>query len=299
MEESPPEGSGGSGRFAPYAWMLCGCFSFAWMSEFAHQLGGHDIDWRIVALARSSLAFFFAFSLARACGAKLVFWNPGILWIRSTAGSLSLLCTFFALTKLRTSEVLTLTNTFPIWVAVLSWPLLRVKPGWPVWLAAGCGVLGIFLMQKPHFATLPGGQYAVVLGLLAAFLSAVAMLGLHRIKGVDAWAIVAHFSGVATAFVVLTWFVGSPPDVEKVATPAVLGLLLGIGVTATVGQLCLTRAFTGGQPARVSVVGLSQIVMAMGLDLMFGGQPFDASTLAGIGLVVAPTAWVMAGKTEE
>src|SRR5262249_57351931 len=84
-------------------------------------------------------------------GARLVFWKPGILWLRSCAGSLSLLCTFFALTRLSPSEVLTLTNTFPIWVAILSWPLLQTRPAPSVWLAAGCGVVGIALINRPEF----------------------------------------------------------------------------------------------------------------------------------------------------
>src|SRR5262249_6953310 len=283
------DNSGGCSRFAPYAWMLCGCFSFAWMSEFAHQLGKLDCDWRIVALARSSLAFFFATTLAVACGARLVFWKPGILWLRSCAGSLSLLCTFFALTRLRTSEVLPLTNTFPIWAALLSWPLLRVRPGLPVWAAAGCGVLGILLIQRPSFEGVPGAGVAVPLALGAAMLSAVAMLGLHRLKELHPWAIVVHFSGVATLFVLGACLFGPRPPVEQALDGEHLRLLLGIGATATVGQLCLTRAFTMGQPARVSVVGLTQIVFALGLEVGFGGSPFDDATrLAGIGLVVAP-----------
>src|SRR5262249_26091540 len=108
--------------------MVCGCFCFAWMGEFAGQLGRLHCDWRIVALARSTLACLFAVLLARLVGARLVLWQPRVLWLRSIAGSVSLLCTFFALTRVRPCEVLTLTNTFPIWVAVLSWPLLQVRP---------------------------------------------------------------------------------------------------------------------------------------------------------------------------
>lgn len=290
---------GGCSSIAPYVWMLTGCFSFAWMSEFAHQLGKIECDWRIVALARSSLAFTFAITLARLCGAKLVLWKPSLLWMRSVAGSISLLCTFFALSCLRTSEVLTLTNTFPIWVALLSWPLLRIKPSLAVWVAAGCGVLGVFVMQKPHFEAAPGASLAMPLALLAAFMSAFAMLGLHALKDVHPWAIVAHFSAIATLVVLGTWFVGPAPRVEAILEPTHLLLLGGVGVSATVGQLCLTHAFTTGQPARVSIVGLTQIVMAMGLDVLFGGPGFEPTTLAGIGLVLAPTAWMMAGKASE
>ena len=293
MDDSPPPGP----RLAPYAWMLCGCFVFAWMSEFAHLLTP-TCDWRIVALARSTLAFAFSLSFALACGAKFVVWRPGILWVRSIAGSLSLLCTFYALSKLHTAEVLTLTNTFPIWVAILSWPLLRVRPHLSVWLAAACGVGGIFLIQQPHYEATPATQIAVPLALAAAFSSSVAMLGLHRLKEFHPWAIVAHFSGVATLFVVGMCLVGPPIPFEQLGDSRNLLLLAGVGVSATCGQFCLTMAFTGGQPARVSIVGLTQIVFAMGLDLLFTSATFDKLTIAGIALVVAPTAWVMAGKAE-
>src|SRR5581483_7216375 len=113
--------------FAPYAWMLLGCFFTAWMGQFAHLLKD-ACDWRLVALVRAILAFGFALGLARLSGAELVLWRPRALWLRGCASSTSLLCTFFALTQLPTSEVLTLTNTFPIWVAFLSWPLLRQRP---------------------------------------------------------------------------------------------------------------------------------------------------------------------------
>jgi drug/metabolite transporter (DMT)-like permease len=278
--------------------MLCGCFTFAWMSEFASQLG-RSCDWRIVALARSFLAFTFALALARAFGARLVFRRPGILWLRSVCGSLSLLCTFFALSCMRTAEVLTLTSTFPIWVALLSWPILGARPSPAVWIAALCGCAGIALMQHPRFEGAFGARYALPLSLAAAFTSAVAMLGLNRLKGLDPWAIVVHFSGVATVFVLGAWLVGPRPDLTPLLGVKPLLLLLGVGATATLGQLCLTRAFTSGQPARVSVVNLTQIVFAMALDLGFGGSPFDGATLAGIGLVLVPTAWVMAGRVEE
>jgi drug/metabolite transporter (DMT)-like permease len=278
--------------------MLVGCFSFAWMSKCAHLLG-QTCDWRIVALARSSLAFAFAFTLARLSGANLVFWRPRVLWLRSCAGSLSLLCTFFALTRLPTSEVLTLTNTFPIWVAVLSWPLLRERPSSAVWLAACCGVLGVVLMQQPHGSGKDGAALAVSLALTAAFSSAVAMLGLHRLKGLHPWGIVVHFSGVATVVVLAACFASGAPPVAQAWEGNNLWLLLGVGATATLGQLCLTRAFTAGEPARVSVVGLAQVVFAVGLDLLFDPASLGAATLAGIALVMAPTAWMMIGRATE
>src|SRR5258707_193050 len=85
-------------------------------------------------------------SPARDTGARLVFW-PWRLWVRSVAGSCSMVCTFFAFAKLPAADVLTLTNTFPIWVAVLSWPLYGRPPGGKMLLAIGVGVLGVVLVE--------------------------------------------------------------------------------------------------------------------------------------------------------
>jgi drug/metabolite transporter (DMT)-like permease len=49
----------------------------------------------------------------------------------------------------------------------------------------------------------------------------------------------------------------------------------------------------------VSVVGLLQIVFALGLDLLIDGSNLHPIALAGIALVLAPTAWMMLGRTEK
>ncbi|MBY0228093.1 MAG: EamA family transporter, partial [Gemmataceae bacterium] len=171
-------GAAGDAGVAPYLWMIAGCFVFAWMGQFAHLLAGR-CDWRLVAMARASLACLFASCVVLATGRRLVVAGSPVLWMRSLAGSLSLLCTFFALANLRPGAVLALTNTFPIWVALLSWPLLGQVPGLGVWAAAACGVAGAFLIGSPQEGEGIVSRLAVALALVASFSSAVAMLGLN------------------------------------------------------------------------------------------------------------------------
>jgi drug/metabolite transporter (DMT)-like permease len=278
--------------------MIAGCFFTAWMGQLAHLLRD-ECDWRIVALVRGALAFVFAVALARLSGAKLVVWRPKALWLRGFASSASLLCTFYALSRLPTSEVLTLTNTFPIWVALLSWPLFRMPPSLSVWVAAVCGVVGVALIESPHFETDSRATLALGLALTAALTNAVAMLGLNRIKGVHPWAIVAHYSGVATVVILVSWTIGPRPDLAAAYTPRALFLLLGVGVAATLGQVCITRAFQAGNPGRVAVVGLSQVLFALGLDLLFDPHGIAGSMLVGIAFVLVPLAWMMSGRTTK
>jgi drug/metabolite transporter (DMT)-like permease len=280
----------------PYLLMLLGSMAFAIMSTLAHALGS-SCDWQIIALARSSLAFLFAGILALSAGAQLVLWRPRTLWMRSVAGSLSLIGTFFALTRLPVSDVLTLTNTFPIWVALLSWPLLGEPPPGRVWFAVASGVAGVVLIQQPHFAE---GNFASLVALGSSVSTAFAMIGLHRLHQIDVRAIVVHFSGVSCLFCIASLFL-----FERTATPGVilderlLLMLLGVGLSATVGQLFLTKAFASGPPAKVSVVGLTQIVFAMALEMILWRRSFTPATLVGILLVLAPTVWLMLHRPVE
>src|SRR5262249_17973617 len=156
---------------------------------------------------------------------------------------------------------LTLTNMFPIWVALLSWPLLGEAPPGYVWLSVASGVAGVGLIQQPHLAQ---GNFAVLLAFRASLFTPLAMLRLHPLRGVEPRAIVVHFSAVALCFCAASWFVFDRPARPAGAPWGKVALLLaGVGLTATVGQLLLTRAFAAGSPARVSVVGLTQVAFAL------------------------------------
>jgi drug/metabolite transporter (DMT)-like permease len=271
--------------------MACGSLAFAVMGTLAHLLRS-DCDWRVIALARSGVALAGAAVLARAAGARLVFWRPRILWLRSIAGSFSLIGTFYALTRLPVSDVLTLTQLFPVWVALLSWPMLGERPGCGVWLAVASGLAGAALIQQPHFAE---RNFASLVALGSSVSTAVAMLGLHQLHGIDHRAVVVHFSGVAVLFGG-AMFLLLGPGPAPVALPRGHGLamLLAVGAAATVGQLFLTRAFAAGPPARVSVVGLTQVAFALAIDVCLLGEGLDWRKLLGVGLVLAPAAWLMA-----
>jgi drug/metabolite transporter (DMT)-like permease len=278
---------------SPYVYMLCGSVAFAVMSSLTHGLST-ECDWQIVALTRSCLAFLFAATLTYAAGARFVVFSPPILWLRSIAGSVSLVCTFYALSRLPPSEVLTLTNVFPLWVALLCWPLYGRRPTVELIVALACGLVGIVLIQRPHFVS---GNFGAVTALLASMATAVAMLGLNRLNNLDSRAIVTHFSAVSALACIACFFVFETHSGLHIPSGRALVMLLGVGVSATTGQICLTKAFGSGPPTRVALVGLTQIPLAMLLDVVVWGHEFDGITLLGTALVLGPTARVMANRT--
>lgn len=275
----------------PYIWMLLGAASFAVMSILTASLK-NEVDWQFIAIARAGLAMTFAALMAKAAGKRLVFFRPGKLWMRSIAGSVSLVGGFYAMTHYPVSEVLTLTNMFPLWVAVLSLPLLGEWPSTDVWPAVLIGIVGIILMQQPQIDVqqFSAGKWAVAAAIVSSFTSAIAMIGLHQVKEIDPRAVVAHFSGVAFICCIVSLF-AFPTHHEWTLSLRTIATLLAIGVCATVGQIFLTLAFAHGPPARVSVVGLSQVGFVMLMEMIFMGRSFSPATLLGIALVVTPTAW--------
>jgi drug/metabolite transporter (DMT)-like permease len=278
----------------PYVWMLCGSFSFALMAELAHALTG-ECDWQTVAVFRAALVTAFATVMALLGGARLVFW-PWRLWVRSVAGSGSMLCTFYAFGKLPAADVVTLTNTFPIWIALLSWPLYGHLPGHRMIVAMLIGVLGVALVEQPH---LEAGNLGVFTALIAAALTAVAMLGLHSLGHLDPRAIVVHFSSVATVFCLAAFLIGPRQhEMAKAFEGIMLLKLLAMGLAALIGQMFLTLAFSAGAPAKVSVIGLTQIVFALTFDVCMLGRAVNAFTIVGTALVIAPTAWVLVQSRE-
>jgi len=280
--------------------MLLGSLSFAAMAALARRLQG-TLDWQLIAATRAALACVFALLLAGVAGASLVFWRPGILWARSVAGSISMICSFYAFHHFNLSEVMALVNTFPIWVAVLSWPLLGEPPSLSTCVSVALGMAGISLvalgMRDGATAGPPdplASELGVAIPLVGAMATAVAMLGLNRLAHLDPRAVVAHFSAVAAAFCTAAFFLfDRNPAVSNQLSGGIVFQLLAVGLTATLGQLCLTKAFTTGTPAKVSVVGLTQIVFGMGFDVLLGRTSFAWPTVLGIILVTAPTAWLL------
>jgi drug/metabolite transporter (DMT)-like permease len=282
----------------PYVWMLCGSFSFSVMAVLTESLTHRptpDVrppcDWQTVVLFRAALVTLFAALLARQAGVKLVWLRPARLWLRSVAGSGSMVCTFYAFGHLPSEAVVTLSNTFPIWVAILSWPLYGHAPGAKTALAILVGVAGVVLTQQPHIES---GNLTVFVALAAALFTAVAMLGLNRLRDIDPRAVVVHFSAVATLFCAAAFLLTPRAEpLAGLAAPAVLLKLLGIGLSATIGQVFLTLAFGRGAPARVSVVGLTQIVFVLALCVLVFDRTVNATALVGTALVIAPTAWLL------
>lgn len=279
----------------PYLWILISGFAFSWMVTFA-KLAGLATNWQILAIVRCAIPLVLIALWARYDGVKLVVFGPRILWIRSIAGSCSLVGTFYVLsTKMPISDLYMISNIFPIWVALLSWPMLGRMPSGAVWFSILCSVAGVALIQGGEIQS---GSYEALIVVGVSLFTAVAMMGLNQLKDIDPRAVVVHFSGTAlTVSLLCACFLPweSPPnDLSAINIVE----LLGVGFAASIGQFFLTKAFTSGDAARVSVANLTQFVFVYILDLLIVQTPFDPNKLWGIPLILGPTIWLMTQRVK-
>lgn len=281
--------------------MLVGSIAFAFMALLTESLR-EQFSFPWITIVRSGVATILALGLALTFQAQLVFLRPGSLWVRSISGWLAMICGFYAMTHYDVEIVLALTNMYPLWVAVLSWPLLRVVPSWRTWVALVISCVGMWMVYtsavqptRSISSDLHVPELAIPLAILAGILSGVALINLHKVRSIDPRAIVTHFSAVATFCSLLVWiFLPVSPPTRAVDALSIWSLV-GVGVAATIGQLALTRAFAAGPPARVSVVGLSQVVVAGLMKWILENRIPSTGSLIGMCLVLGATVWVIVG----
>jgi drug/metabolite transporter (DMT)-like permease len=262
---------------------------FAGMNVFT-RLGARQIPWSEIAATRFLIGALIAIGLARYRGSSLRITDRPNTWRRSLFGTLAAICTFYALSssRLALGDAATLTATAPIFVALLSGPLLGERVAGRVALAIALGFAGIIAVVRPSLEiALPVAAVATV----GAGFYALAMIWLRRIgPGETHEAIVLHFSLVALAITVaLAVPVWQWPDWSS-------GLfLLGVGLTGGGAQIAMTRAYSLHRAAPVTALSGLGIVLTHLLAIpIFGDRP-SGWQIAGSLLVIGATALLTTG----
>ena len=278
---------------AGLGWMLLAQVCFATMNVSA-RLAGSGVPWPEVASARFLVGAVLAWGIARSRGASLAITDRRTSWMRAIFGTLSAVCTFYAITSRRINlgDAATLGATAPIFVAMLAPSLLGERSGRAVPVAAGIAFAGVALVLQPSFESAIGVATVATLG---AFLYAIALISLRRLGGGETHeAVVFHFSCVAlatmTALAIPGWRTPTPHDLLWLVTT---------GVTGGLAQLAMTRAYSLDRAARVSTLTFLGIVFTHLLAIpIFGEHPGWSQAVGAVLVMVAGVLLVRSVKAE-
>jgi drug/metabolite transporter (DMT)-like permease len=264
--------------------MVAASSCFATMNAMTALLGRRGLPWQATVFARASIGLLFAIAVWRLRKTKWVVADRKTMWVRSLAGSSSMMLTFYALTHMPLADATALLNTTPLWIALFAYIHLGEKPGRSVIVALFVALAGVWFVEQPSFAR---GELAGLCALLAGMASAVAMVSLRQLGTEPPEIIVTHFSSIAT--VVTGSALGLRAAQAPVRAPhswIELLLVLAVGATATMGQLVMTRAYGLDRAARVGGVGWVQVLLALLIDGLFRSKWPNRSAMTGICLLI-------------
>jgi S-adenosylmethionine uptake transporter len=239
---------------------------------------------------------FFRFAAGCAFAVPLWLWRRTPLpsrdtWRLHALRSACLLCSlvgyFHALTQLPLALAVTISYLAPIFVAVLSVPVLKEKPSGAIWLALGAGLTGVSLSVWPELSSgLAAVSGARLLGMASAAAAALAFAGVllfaRRMANRDSiWTILLVQSVLPLPILALpaalTW---------KPVPAGDLALILLAGGLGTLGLLCITWAFTRLEASRLAPMEYTSFVWASLLGYLLFGEVPTLTTAASAALIV-------------
>jgi drug/metabolite transporter (DMT)-like permease len=267
-------------------WMIVAAFGFATMGAFvklaAAKFGNAELVFYRSAIG---LALVYAFIFSKKYPLKTP--HAGKQLSRAVVGFVSLVLFFYAIAHLPLATAITLNYTSPLFLAIFMPFVLHIEhKNLPNKLALNgaiaIGFIGVILLLKPTLHS--NDALAGALGLASGVGAAIAYMHVRQLASLNEpdWRTVFYFTLLSTIasgawmlvqdFSVLSW--------------RNLPLLTGLGLSATIGQLALTRAYRTGNTLTVASLAYVTVILASLFGAIFWHEKLIVSEWLGIGLIV-------------
>lgn len=192
---------------------------------------------------------------------------------RIGSGLLALVCGFIALSMLPFATAVAIGFTTPLFITLLSGPLLGERVGLDRWLITIAGFTGVAIMLNPSLSDMH--NLGALVALAGAFSGAFAIISIRRLAHEPA-IVTAFFFMLATtcasALLLPFYWVTPPPDI--------LAVLISIGLLGGVGQLLITQSLRLAPPALIVPIDYTQMIWASLLGYLLWHE------------VLTPRAWL-------
>jgi drug/metabolite transporter (DMT)-like permease len=216
---------------------------------------------------------------------------------RAMVGFASLILFFYAIAHLPLATAITLNYTSPLFLALFTPFLLHEKPKKTLLIGLVIGFIGVSLLLKPSFSQ--KDWLAASLGLLSGMGAALAYIQVKQLSQANEpdWRTVFYFTLVSTIGAGL-WMLFAPQGILSSIIGAThlnnfhhldwqdLLLLLGLGLTATIAQLAMTRAYRTGDTMVVASLAYVTVLLASLFGVLWWHEHLSLDAWIAIALII-------------
>ena len=268
--------------------MICiilSAFCFAWMNAFVRLAG--DLPFIQKSFFRNLVALLFALAmLLREHGSlKPQKGTLPFLLTRAAAGTVGILCNFYAIDQLALSDASILNKMSPFFAILCSWVFLKEKLNWKQGLIVIGAFIGSLFVIKPSFAN--ADLFPSLIGLLGGLGAGVAYTMVRRLGQIGAnKAYIVFFFSAFSCVVTLPYLILSymPMSWKQ------LLILILAGLAAAGGQFGVTSAYCYAPAKEISVYDYTQIIFAAGLGFLLFAQIPDWLSILGYCIIISMAA---------
>lgn len=261
-------------------YIIISAFFFALMGLFVKLSG--DLPTIQKSFFRNAVAMIFAFVVIT----KNHSWelpkgkNISYLLIRAVAGTVGILCNFYAVSRINLADASMLNKLSPFFAVIFSIFILKEKANWKQFLAVTLAFIGALFVMKPTFSF--EGMPAF-LGFIGGLMAGLAYTYVRKLtqNGFKGPLIVFYFS-MFSCVVTLPWLMF---DFTPMSPSQWLYLILA-GLSASGGQFFITAAYSKAPAKEISVYDYSQIIFTTLLSLIVFGDLPDTLSFIGYGIII-------------
>jgi len=283
-------------------YMLIASFSFAIMGAFA-KVASESISSLEVVFFRN---VFGVAIIGYAILKKPMVGNGGkplLLFFRGFMGFIALLAFFYNIAHIPLGDAMTWSKTSPVFTAIFAFLFLKEKLGLQAWIAIFIGFIGIAFITQPSGI---GFSKYDLLGLFSGVGAALAYTSIRELKNYyDTRAIVLSFMGVGTIGPVVLFVCSAYIDMPELdfmlgefvmPSGVVWVYVIGMGLSATLSQLLMTKAYSLEKAGVIGAVSYSNILFSIIVGVMLGDVLPSLVTTFGILLIVFAGIMVVKAK---
>ncbi len=261
-------------------YILGAAFGFSLMSLFVRLSGDVPTYEKVVFRNAVAAVFSFFLLLREGKGFYVEKKNIPFLLIRTVSGAVGMVLNFYAIDHMNIADSNMLNKLSPVFAMLASIIILGERVNVMEWLAIVVSFIGALFVVKPGFHS----EFLVALmatgGGLFAGLAYVFVRKLGQ-RGVRGNIIVFFFSFFSTIFVLPMAILHYQP-----LSMMQFLLLFAAGVGATIGQVCITRAYRYAPAKEIGVYDYMQVVYSAILGFLFLGQLPDIWSFVGYVMII-------------